>query len=216
MKPQTTISRAAPRRFCAAEEGTTLVEFAIVLPLFLLLFLGLIDFGRLAFQYVTIEKSVQMAARIAAVRPAACAGVPSTNARGSYVADPMPRYGTHCSFDANLCAAAAPIQCDGTEAGVNSDVVSEIAAALPFPVPAADLRFIYSYDPNLNFLGGPYVAAVTVEARQVPFTFITPLGGLVAMATGTAPTGGGDLNALTFPTLRATVPGEDLAQGMDG
>ena len=59
---------------CRDESGTTLVELAIVLPVFLLLFLGLIDFGRLGQEYVMAEKAMQLAARTAVVRPAACAG----------------------------------------------------------------------------------------------------------------------------------------------
>ena len=54
------------RRFERDENGTTVVELAVVMPLFLLLFFGLIDFGRMAFHYVTAEKAMQVAARVAA------------------------------------------------------------------------------------------------------------------------------------------------------
>ena len=58
-------------RFLREDAGTTLVEFAIVLPLFLLLFLGLIDFGRRGQEYVITETPMQLAARRAAGRPPA-------------------------------------------------------------------------------------------------------------------------------------------------
>ena len=54
------------RRCARDNNGATLVEFAVVLALFLLIFFGLIDFGRLAFNYVTAEKAMQVASRVAA------------------------------------------------------------------------------------------------------------------------------------------------------
>ncbi|MGB2893980.1 MAG: TadE/TadG family type IV pilus assembly protein, partial [Albidovulum sp.] len=71
------------RRFWADESGTTLVELAFVIPLFLLLFFGLIDFGRMGAEFVMADKAMQIASRIAVVRPAACPGVPASTARGA-------------------------------------------------------------------------------------------------------------------------------------
>jgi Flp pilus assembly protein TadG len=47
--------------------GQTLVEFALVLPLFLLLIFGLIDVGRLVYMNSTISQAVREATRVAAV-----------------------------------------------------------------------------------------------------------------------------------------------------
>jgi len=44
------------RKFARDMGGTTLVELAIVLPIFLLIFFGLIDFGRMGAEYVMAEK----------------------------------------------------------------------------------------------------------------------------------------------------------------
>ena len=51
-----------PRQFARDESGTTLVEFAVVLPLFLLFVFAMIDFGRMGFEYVLANKAVQSGA----------------------------------------------------------------------------------------------------------------------------------------------------------
>jgi Flp pilus assembly protein TadG len=50
--------------------GQSLVEFAVVVPLFLLLLFGLIDFARLAFTYISISNGAREMARTAAVSQA--------------------------------------------------------------------------------------------------------------------------------------------------
>jgi len=52
---------------CERQSGQSLVEFAIVVPLFLLLMLGLIDFSRLLFTYVSISNGAREMARVAAI-----------------------------------------------------------------------------------------------------------------------------------------------------
>jgi Flp pilus assembly protein TadG len=58
---------ARPRDKAPAQ---SLVEFAVVVPLFLLLLLGLIDFARLEFTYVSLSNGVREMARSAAVSQA--------------------------------------------------------------------------------------------------------------------------------------------------
>lgn len=52
-----------PRR--AFPEGSALTEFALVIPLFLLLVFGVCDFGRLFFVEATLENAVRQAGRYA-------------------------------------------------------------------------------------------------------------------------------------------------------
>jgi len=47
--------------------GQALVEFALILPVFLLIFFGIIDAGRLIFTYNTIANASRSAARVAIV-----------------------------------------------------------------------------------------------------------------------------------------------------
>jgi Flp pilus assembly protein TadG len=49
------------------EEGQAIVEFALVLPIFLLLVMGILDFGWLFYNYISVENSARNAARIACV-----------------------------------------------------------------------------------------------------------------------------------------------------
>ena len=50
-----------------ANRAQSLVEFALVLPLFLLLMLGLIDFGRLLFSYISLANGAREMARVVAI-----------------------------------------------------------------------------------------------------------------------------------------------------
>lgn len=203
--------RAVAGSFTNDQDGTALVEFAIVLPLFLLMFFALLDFGRLGFEYVTAEKAVDYAARIAATRPAACANVPNFNIRlGSSTA----RYGTNCAAGGAICVNPGAITCVGNPTNPTvAEIWGRVANLMPSGSTAASLTFTYSYDANLGFVGGPYVPVVTVEMPSHSFQFVTPLGQLAALAgaTGTTPGSG-----LTFPTLSVSLPGEDLAAGTNG
>ena len=198
------------------QAGATLVEFAIVLSLFLLIFFGLIDFGRLAYNLVVSERAMHAAARIAAVRPAACAGVPESVDRDAD-ADGQIDYGTSCSADGGgFCENPGQVTCTGNAANATA---SEIWALVERSVPAgtsiSNLRFTYDYDPRLVFLGGPYVPVVTVELDGVTFDFVTPLSALAGMAGSTAENGVID-GTIEFPGMSVSLPGEDLAQGENG
>lgn len=202
------------RRLARDERGTTLVELAIVLPLFLLLFFGLIDFGRLGFEYVMTGKATDIATRIAVVRPAACPGVPTTNARGPVAAGTVPpRFGTNCGAGGSVCADPGTITCAGSAANATSaEIWAAISGVMPTGATQANLRFSYAYDPNLGFLGGPYVPMVTVEISNLSFQFATPLGGLAQLTGNTLGVG----PTITFPSMSVSLPGEDLAQGNNG
>ncbi len=201
------------RRFGEDESGTTLVELAICISLFLLFFFALIDFGRMAYNYVVADKAMQVAARVAAVRPPACAGVPLTHARFTPVPTPPPNFGTLCRNGANICAAVS-VTCPGniTNATVN-EIWGLVAGRLPGGTTPANLSFTYASDPSLGFLGGPYTPVVTVEMTGVNFQFATGIGGLISLVSGNATPVGG---TIAFPPMSASMPGEDLALGNAG
>ena len=74
-----------------------MIELALVITLFLLLFFAVLDFGRMGSDYVMAEKALQRAVRIAATRPAACPGVPQTHQPGTFLPGTTPpRFGTLC------------------------------------------------------------------------------------------------------------------------
>ncbi|MEH6360898.1 MAG: TadE family protein [Amylibacter sp.] len=198
------------------ESGATLVEFGIVLSVFLLLFFGLMDFGRLGFNYVNTEKAMQIAARVSAVRPPACPGVPEVHLRGAVAPGTLPpKFGTSCGSGAMVCTNPGTITCSGSAANPTANEIwTLISGALPYDAGIDNLRFSYSYDNNLGFLGGPYVPVVTVEVQNLNFQFMSPLGALVGLAAGAADPGlGADI---PFPPMSVSLPAEDLALGNDG
>ena len=195
------------------ESGATLVELAIVLPIFLLIYFGTIDFGRFGAEYVMAEKAMQRAARIAVVRPPACPGVPSINQRGPVPVNTIPpRFGTKCSAGATICANPGTITCSGSPADPTvSEIWAAISGLLPRSATEANLNISYTQDPQLGFLGGPYVPIVTVEIQNLNFQFTSPLGGFAALAgAGTTTVPGA---TLPFPTMSVSLPAEDLAHG---
>lgn len=196
------------------EDGATLVEFAIVISLFLLIFFALIDFGRLAYHIVTGERAMHAAARLGVVRPPACPGVPEFIALSSS-APASTDYGTSCDVGVSICEDPGPVTCLGDMSNPTAaEVWENVGTVLPPGSDVSNLRFSYTYDARLGFLGGPYVPVVTVAMEDVTFDFITPLAGLAAVAGATGTSGIG--STVTMPSMSVSLPGEDLAQGEDG
>lgn len=211
-------AQASTRRsnaFSHNEDGSTLIEFAIVMPLFLLILFGLIDFGRMGFEYVMTNKAVQLAARVAVARLPACTGVATINARGAVPVGSVPPYfGTNCRAGATVCASPATVTCNGDIGNATvAEIWGDIQNLLPVGAQPANLRFSYAYTRDLGFLGGPFVPMVTVETRNLNFQFVMPLDALAAVAGSTGPALPG---SVPFPALSVTLPAEDLALGEAG
>lgn len=225
------------RKFGRSEDGTTMVEFAICVSLFLLILFAVIDFGRLGYSWVVAEKAVQQATRIATVRPAVCPNVPTFHLR----ADPNDRTvnaGTLCREVSGLCVDTGPIQCTlatpntGTAGADTADEIwNSIRELLPPGTSKSNIMVGYDYDPRLGFLGGPYVPVVTTELvgsfsanggkTDLMFEFVTPLSALAATsgaanAATVLPDGSNCTACIPFPAISVTLPGEDLNQGVDG
>lgn len=230
---------SAFHRFRRSEEGASLIEYAIVISLFLLVFFAILDFGRLGFNWVMTEKAMQRAARIAITREPVCDGVPETHQRGS---DAGVTFGSLCRDGIGICEnagrqqcilSATPINCDVATASTAAEIWCIINPILPSNATPQNIRVSYSFDQNLGFLGGPYspmveVAVVTDEdvaliddSAELRFDFITPLPGLAALFGGSAPrnfedSGADGLGDIPFPDLSVSMPAEDLAQGNRG
>lgn len=206
--------RRGPSGFVRDEGGATLVEFAIVISLFLLIFFGLLDFGRLAYHVVMAERSVHAAARIAAVRPPACPGVPEVLTRFNPNIS-TGDYGDSCA-GGSICRDPGVISCVGVATNPTAaEVWAQVRTVLPATASISNLRFTYAYDARLGFLGGPYVPVVTVELEGVMFEFVTPLSALAVVA-GATPGGTVGAAPVALPNISVSLPGEDLAQGENG
>jgi Flp pilus assembly protein TadG len=56
---------ALPRRWRASTSGTAAIELAIVLPVFLAVIMGIMEFGRMFWAQSTLQHSVEQTARLA-------------------------------------------------------------------------------------------------------------------------------------------------------
>ncbi|MEQ9038190.1 MAG: pilus assembly protein [Silicimonas sp.] len=233
----------AARRHLREETGASLIEYTVVISLFLLVFFAILDFGRLGFNWVMTEKAMQRAARIATVRPPVCTGVPVTHALLSGTTD---RIGTLCRTG-SACANGGVQQCvlgnvNTFDCTAVTNTAGEIWCTLEPILPSnATPRHIwvsYTYDPQLGFAGGPYTPMIEVGiatadndnssgaatnpinfAQELRFEFLTPIPGMAALAGGGAmgnlPSGGG-LPSIPFPDMSVSLPGEDLNTGTNG
>jgi Flp pilus assembly pilin Flp len=200
------------RAFWSDEGGANLVEFSLVVTLFLFLLLAMIDFGRIGHAWVSANKATQLAARIAAVRPPACPGVPTMNVRGPSVT--APAFGALCRAGSGVCANPGTFQCQGVATNPTAqEIFTAVRPLVPAGTTIGQMRYTYSFDPDLGFLGGPYVPMVTVEFTNVNFIFISQLGAFVTAMTGDQSTLGA---ALPMPGMSVSLPAEDLALGTDG
>ena len=68
--------------------GAVAIEYAIILPVLLILLLGVMDLGRLFWSYATVANAAQTAARCFAIKATACqtatAPVVSTGRRNTF------------------------------------------------------------------------------------------------------------------------------------
>lgn len=205
-------ARRALRRFRSDQSGAGLVEYSLVILLFLFLLFVIIDFGRLANAWVAANKATQIAARLASVRPPACPGVPTLHARGT--ATGSITFGTMCRAKTGVCADPGTFTCQGSSTDPTSaEIVQAIRPLMPPGAQVTNLRFSYSFDPDLGFLGGPYVPMVTVEFTDVDFTFVSQLGRMLTPLTGNTTSLGSNIS---MPGMSASLPGEDLALGTEG
>ena len=201
------------RSYLRDEAGSILVEFAIVLPLFLALLFAVIDFGQIYLRWILAEKATHIAARLAVVRPPICSGVPTFNDRTAGIPKTSP-FGTSCTASAfDLCADPGDFTCTGSAAVGDSfdDIFDIVGPFLPPTVQPSNIRFTYSFA-DLGFLGGPYVPLVSIELiGEIEVPFITPLGPLLQAFYG-----GNGLDDPAMPSMRATLPAEDLIEGGPG
>jgi Flp pilus assembly pilin Flp len=206
------LARRRLRAFWADESGANLVEFSLVITLFLFLLLAIIDFGRIGHAWVSANKATQLAARLAAVRPPACAGVPALNVRGTGTLNPD--FGALCRAGTGVCANPGTRQCQGDAANATAlEIFTAVRPLVPAGTTINQMRFTYSFDPDLGFLGGPYVPMVTVEFTDVNFIFVSQLGAFVTALTSDNSTLGATLR---MPGMSVSLPAEDLALGTEG
>jgi hypothetical protein len=121
-----------------------------------------------------------------------------------------------------MCAgqAASTQTCSGSTVNATYDTAGEIwtrvSPLMPSGATRANLTYTYTFDPKMNFLGGPYVPMVTVQVTGLTFSFTSPLPRLGNLAAGQGATGASTFGNIPFPSMSVSLPGEDLDLGVNG
>ena len=119
-----------------------MVEFALVLPLFLLLVMGIIDFGWLFYNYIAVENSARNAARIACVEYMDCNVAERNDVKYPYS---YLNSGKDKSYDFGIMNNRISAEDDFyTEDEI--DIYRAAKASLPKSVTSPEMTIKYSYD----------------------------------------------------------------------
>ncbi|MDH3475369.1 MAG: pilus assembly protein [Rhodospirillales bacterium] len=187
------------KRLLHGEEGTSSVEFALIVVVFFMFIFGITDFGRALWEWNRSSQATQAAVREAVVQDLVSdylATLVGTNFAGGTVGA--------CLDPVNV---TSPITCTSTgclpEAATNStafDKIVAVAQRYSDHITPQNVVVEYRYDTCLGFVGNPVGPdvdpMVTVRLQNMVFTFVTPA------ILGLAPT-------LAMPDFAATLPGED-------
>ncbi len=185
--------------FVRDEKATATVEFVAIMPFFLLIAFFILEISIAIFRVATLEKAVQLGARVAVVSDPVIAGVPTLNALGGSGA-----YGTPCSTS-GACAGFATQTCTGS--GCNAAEFARIANRMRNIFNVADRYITISYSyAQLGFAGGPLIPSVTVTVSGVPYEAIvtTIMASFFTRAGGTSP-------LVNLPPMSVTMTAEDLS-----
>lgn len=200
--------------------GATMVEFAIVISLLLLVVGGLFDFTFAYWQWNMAVKAVERAARIAAVSDPVAGGAAAwakMNTITTIAGDPYPAGSFDCVCTTSGCTAgpAGPCPLAFNAAALNTIVYGRGNGAacnraapnvyaigmcnLSNFITPAKVSIEYSAT-GIGFQGKPCgpIPTITVQLQNVQFGYFF-LRGLMNLANA------------TFPPVKTTITGEDLS-----
>ena len=190
------------RRLARDRRASSAAEFALVLPLLLILLFGIIDMGRFFWQLNQSEKATQMGARMAIVTTPVSPDlvgesyVDGTTKNGDVI--PASALGTVLCNNLGCTCEQSP--CPGLGAGVDDDafnvIVTRMAQMNPL-ITADDVEIRYSGS-GFGYAGDAdetmdVQPLVTVTLRDMQFNFLSLLG----------------LVDVTMPAASATLTAED-------
>jgi len=169
------------RLFTRDNKGGTAAEFGLVLPLLVLLFLGVIDVGRLLYTWNEAEKATQIGARFAVVTAPVAGDLATHNftydglAPGSVV--PTTVF-SHLECVSGKCQSCSGSACGNFSNGYGynptsfANLVFRMSAIFP-AVKAANLQIDYD-NAGLGYVSDPnapnVTASVTVRLKNLTFT----------------------------------------------
>ena len=166
-----------PVRFLRDARAVSSAEFALVLPLLLLLLFGLIDTGRFMWEYNQAEKATQMGVRYAVVADMVPSGLATYSfavSDGILAGNPVPTgnfSSAVCTSTSCTCTGGSVCSSIGYNAGAFTRIVDRMQVMYPM---ITDPNVIVEYrNVGLGFAGdpnGPDVAPmVTVRLTGLSF-----------------------------------------------
>jgi Flp pilus assembly protein TadG len=195
------------------QSGSSAAEFALVLPLLMILLFGIIDAGRWMWTYNQAEKATQMGARFAIVADGIAGSSGSlTGIYTSYVGTagltqgdviPASAFGKITCTSSGCSCTTAPCPSLGT---ANTTAFNNIVARMKLFLPsltAANVKVEYSSS-GLGYAGSPVLPdlspLVTVKIGETPTTALQfrPLTTL-------------DIATVNMPAFTTTLSAEDLS-----
>lgn len=147
MTPRKGPLRRLLHRFRQTEAGQSLVEFSMILPLFLVLLFGMVDFGRAFFTWLLVTNAAREGARVAAVQSDAT----TIDAR---------IYDSFCDTYPNDCSLD-PTKLTIAKTNVQGSRGSAVAVDLTY-----DFEFVTPLGGILRLIGGSALAAPTITSHS--------------------------------------------------
>ena len=102
------------------DSGAAAVEFALILPLLLILIIGLIDFGRMGFTQVSVTSASREGARYSSLYSS---GLSSTQLITDFVQTSSPLTAKVSQLDSAGVLTVTSSMCSSTQSGENTSVV---------------------------------------------------------------------------------------------
>ena len=103
------------------ESGATAVEFALILPLLLVLIFGLIDFGRMGFVQISVTAASREGARYSSLFSS---GLGSTQTLNDFVQTSAPAAARVSQLDSTGVLTVTVSQCSATQTAENTSVTA--------------------------------------------------------------------------------------------
>jgi PKD repeat protein len=165
--------------------GQAMVEFALVVPLFMLLLLAAVDFGRMFFSYVQINNAAREAAAYAATAPTDTTAI---LARAQSEKNVQAQRGENAITISTSCvnAAGTTIACSTSSAGAGAGSQIKVVATEPFNFLTPFIGGFFGSPFNISASASSTVLAyaASTSATPPPGTCAAPVPSFTVTVSG--------------------------------